>query len=318
MMPQPFKQSAGWAVLLLLALFLAEGSAWSAPSTSSDPQKSLNNSVTAPSPSKPGKPIPGPSTNASGKINLNNRANATPNGTPSAHPLTLSTGPKGDIRDIRGPIHIPDPTLWLFYALGGILMLLLAWAAWKWFGKRKAFHAKTAFEIAFEELERAKALMTPEKAERFSVMVSSTVRTYIEKRFSLRATRKTTHEFMILVAAEPSSELKQHEESLQEFLAHCDLAKFARQTFHVEQMQKMHRSAWRFVEETMPQPHEKKAEKSASTVKDKVMATEDGKNGIKGKSRFFKGRLKGVQFHKKDTGNQGFRNTRQAAAVGGR
>lgn len=318
MMPKPFTRSAGWALLLLLALFLAEGSAWSAPSTSLNPQKSPNNSVTAPIPSKPGAPITGPLINVPGKINLNNKANATPGGTPSVRPLTLSTGPKGDIRDIRGPIHIPDPTLRLFYALGGILLLLLAWAAWKWFSKRKAFSAKTAFEIAFEELEKAKGLMTPEKAERFSVMVSDTVRTYIEKRFSMRATRKTTHEFMTLVAAEPSGELNQHEKPLQEFLAHCDLAKFARQTFNVEQMRKMHRSAWRFVEETIPKPEEKKAAKGASTVKDKAMATENGKNGIKGKSRFFKDRLKGVQFHKKDTGNQGLRNTRQVAAAGGR
>ncbi|EFK05525.1 conserved hypothetical protein [delta proteobacterium NaphS2] len=227
-------------------------------------------------------------------------------------------GPKGDIRDIRGPIHIPDPTHRLFYGLGGILLLLLAWAAWRWLGKRKAFRAKTAFEIAFEELEKAKALMTPEKAERFSVMVSDTIRTYIEKRFSMRATRKTTHEFMMIVAAEPSGELNRHEKPLHEFLVHCDLAKFARQTFNMEQMRKMHQSATRFVEETIAKPEEKNAEKGASKARDEAMAKEKGDNGTKGKQWFFKGRLKGIRVFKKDTGNRGFHNTHQVAAAGGR
>ena len=322
MMPHAFKKPAGWALLLLFALFLVEGPAWSAPPTALDSsQKSPMNSVTAPIPSKPGMTIPGPSANAPGKTNLsklNNKANATPGGTPSACPLTLSTGPKGDIRDIRGPIHIPDPTLWLFYTLGGILLLLLAWAAWKWFNKRKAFRAKAAFEIAFEELEKAKALMTPEKAEKFSVMVSNTIRTYIEKRFSMRATRKTTHEFMTIVAAEPSGELNRHEKPLYEFLGHCDLAKFARQTFNVEQMQKMHQSAWRFVEETIAKPEEKNAEKVAKAAREEAMAKEEGDNGNKGKQRFFKGRFKGIRVSKKDTGDRGLYNTHQVAAAGGR
>ena len=225
MTPNTFKLPAVWAIPVLLAFFfLADGLAWGALSSNSVTQQPLSNVVSAPIPSK------------------------------SSCPLALSTGPKGDIRDIRGPIHIPDPRLWLFYTLGGILLLLLAWAAWKWFSKRQLHRSKEAFEIAFEELEKAKALIAPEMAERFSVMVSRTIRTYIETRFQMTATRKTTHEFISQMTAESSSELNQHHEPLRKFLGHCDLAKFARQTFSKDQMRKMHRSAWRFVEETRPQP----------------------------------------------------------------
>jgi len=171
-----------------------------------------------------------------------------------AEGLAWGAGPKGDIRDIRGPIHIPDPRLWIFYVLGGVLLLLLAWMVWKWFNKRKLHRSKEAFEIAFEELEKAKALMTPGMAERFSVMVSKTIRTYIENRFRMRATRKTTREFMAQMATEPDSELNLQSKPLREFLGHCDLAKFARQTFSHEQMKKMHQSAWQFVDKTRPQP----------------------------------------------------------------
>ena len=316
-----FKQSAVWIIPFLLAFFfLADGLAWSAVSSNSVTQQSLSNVISAPIPSRTSPPITGAPTRLPEQSGSSNTTTSTPNGTPSSCPLSISTGPKGDIRDIRGPIHIPDPRLWLFYTLGGILLLLLAWAAWKWFSKRQLHRSKEAFEIAFEELEKAKALIAPEMAERFSVMVSKTIRTYIEKRFKMRVTRKTTHEFITQVAAEPSSELNQHSEPLCKFLVHCDLAKFARQTFSREQMQKMHQSAWRFVEQTRPTPAEKEVKKVASPVNTDAMAAEPMENNLRGKKRFFKGRLRGgfPWVPKKETGNPDFNNTHQVVAAGGR
>ncbi len=225
MRPTTLTQKLLWLIPLLAALFLLTESlaATQNPTPQPTPQPTIGNAVSAPMP-------------------------------PSSCPLSLETGPKGDIRDIRGPIHIPDPHLWFFYALGGILLILLAWAIWKWFHKRQSLRTKQAFEIAFEELEKAKALMQPEMAEKFSVVVSRTIRTYIENRFGMKVTRKTTHEFITQVAAEPAGELNLHNQPLREFLDHCDLAKFARQTFNHEQMKRMFNSAWQFVEKTQPQP----------------------------------------------------------------
>ena len=214
-----------WLIPLLAALFLLTNSmaAAPAPAPQPTPQPTTGNAVSAPMP-------------------------------PSSCPLSLEAGHKGDIRDIRGPIHIPDARLWFLYIPGCILLLLMAWAGWKWFKKRQSLHTREAFEIAFEELEKAKALMRPEMAEKFSVAVSRTVRTYIENRFGINVTRKTTHEFITQVAAEPAGELNLHSKPLREFLYHCDLAKFARQTFNHEQMKRMLNSAWQFVEKTQPQP----------------------------------------------------------------
>ena len=93
---------------------------------------STNSKGYSPDSFKTGIPITGPS---AGVATSPKTPGSSLNG--ASCPLDLTTGPKGDIRDIRGPIHIPDPRLWLFYALGGILLALLAWAAWKWFGKRQ-------------------------------------------------------------------------------------------------------------------------------------------------------------------------------------
>jgi hypothetical protein len=173
---------------------------------------------------------------------------------------TIQPAAADDIRDIRGPLHMPDPLVWLYYAIGACLALGAAAGAWRWFRRHKTLRAKRAFEIAFEQLERAKALMKPELADAFSVAVSDAVRTYIEKRFEVRVTRHTTEEFMARIGSEPAGDLAGYSDLLQDFLGHCDLAKFARCLLTIDQMKEMHRSAWEFVDRTRPRPEEKTAE----------------------------------------------------------
>ena len=178
-----------------------------------------------------------------------------------------------DIRDIRGPLHIPDPHIWLYYTVGACLFLIGAAAAWRWLRRRKVLRAKLAFEIAFEQLERAKALMKPEMGDEFSVAVSNAIRTYIESRFDLRVTRHTTEEFMARIAAEPSGDLCEYAGLLHNFLEYCDLAKFARYMLGSDQMEEMHRSAWEFVDKTRPRPEEKTAEQELGRSGEEITVT---------------------------------------------
>ncbi|MBL7204966.1 MAG: hypothetical protein ISS63_11640 [Desulfobacteraceae bacterium] len=193
-------------------------------------------------------------------------------------PTAVLSSMADDIRDIRGPLHIPDPLLWLYYAIGACLFLVGAAAAWRWLRRRKVLRAKLAFELAFEQLKRAKALMKPETGDEFSVAVSNAIRTYIESRFDLRVTRHTTEEFMARIAADPSGGLGEHADLLHNFLEHCDLAKFARYMLTLDQMKEMHRSAWDFVDKTRPRPEEKssdqKLERSGEgiTAQSKILA----------------------------------------------
>jgi hypothetical protein len=194
----------------------------------------------------------------------------TPSPSPQALPgakAAVRAAAADDIRDIRGPLHIPDPLVWLYYAIGACLALAAAAGAWRWFKRHKALRAKRAYEIAFEKLERAKTLMEPELADAFSVAVSDAVRTYIEQRFEVRVTRHTTEEFMARIQAEPAGGLGEYRDLLQDFLSHCDLAKFARFLLTVDQMKEMHESAWQFVDKTRPQPEETTSQQ-ASEVPD--------------------------------------------------
>ncbi|HIJ41070.1 MAG TPA: hypothetical protein HPP90_08335 [Deltaproteobacteria bacterium] len=186
-------------------------------------------------------------------------ANQTVPQSAAAGPLDVGASPIGDIRDIRGPLHIPDPLAWLPYSAVGLVLLLASIWFWKWFRRQRNQREKLPFELALEQLERAKAFMKPETALRFSVMVSDAVRKYIDNRFKIEVTRHTTEEFMRRVAAEPSGEIKVYGDLLNGFLGHCDLAKFARYALSVKQMEEMLQSALHFVDATRPRPEDQKA-----------------------------------------------------------
>lgn len=154
-----------------------------------------------------------------------------------------------DIRDIHAPYLIPQD--WRLPALLGvsavILMLLLWWLWRRWQARRPPV---TLLARTLQRLEATRVLMAAGDAPGFSVAVSDVVRAYIEERFAVRATQRTTGEFLRECMGQIGSALQAHERALSEFLRFCDLAKFARQSLDTEQMQGMLGSARHFVEST--------------------------------------------------------------------
>lgn len=157
-----------------------------------------------------------------------------------------------DIRDIRGPISIPYAWL-LPVCIAGLLAAaaIAGFAAWRWYQHRKReSRMLSAHERAFENLNRARALMQEDQAYAFSSAVSDAVREYIECRFAIGATRATTEEFLRDISGSRAAELSGFADLLQDFLTHCDLAKFARYRLSLENMQALHGRAWQFVDTT--------------------------------------------------------------------
>ena len=83
--------------------------------------------------------------------------------------------------------------------------------------------------------------------------MSDTIRWYLEERFEFHAPERTTEEFLyelrntnLLTAAQ--------KESLGDFLQQCDLVKFAKYEPTQEELQNLHGSAVRLVNETEPAP----------------------------------------------------------------
>jgi len=158
------------------------------------------------------------------------------------------------LRDIRGPVAIAEWTT-LLAVLGGLAVVaLVVWLARRRRPAAAPAPAKTPSELARERLTAARALMDPQRAREFSQVVSEAVRDYVEGRFGARAPRRTTDEFLREAAREPGSELARHTLLLDAFLHCCDLVKFARAPLTRDEMEVLHGSAWRFVEESAPPP----------------------------------------------------------------
>ncbi|MFM8409889.1 MAG: hypothetical protein ACKOCT_06390, partial [Alphaproteobacteria bacterium] len=150
------------------------------------------------------------------------------------------------------------PPAWLWpAAIAGALVLaaLAAWAFTRWRRRPgRAVAAPTAEDVALGRLERARALMEPGRAREFGAAVSDAVRLYVEDRFGLRAPRRTTEEFIGDLVRERAPALAGQRDQLADFLAHCDLAKFARLPLGPDEMEAMLGSARRFVESGRPAP----------------------------------------------------------------
>ena len=137
---------------------------------------------------------------------------------------------RGYSRHSRTEIH-PSPGWALPAAIAAAvlsaLVRLLACGA----GAGAAAPARlTPFELALQRLEDIRALMQPASAREFSTAVSDIVRQYIEQRFDVTATRRTTEEFLRDLLETSNASLARHRTLLGEFLHQCDVVKFAGQS----------------------------------------------------------------------------------------
>jgi len=183
----------------------------------------------------------------------------------SAAPLAPTASPAAeDIIDIRPPIHIAAPFPWLAVSAAAFGLAGIGVAGWKLLRRQRR---KLAYEIALEHLENTRPLMREFHAEPFCLAVSDVIREFIEEELLVRAMHRTTNEFLHLSLSD--LQLTPHRDALANFLQHCDLAKFARWSLTIPQMEAMLSSAREFVID-LGKPKPKKA--SSSPAKNFVPA----------------------------------------------
>ena len=148
---------------------------------------------------------------------------------------------------------IPNGWEWLWWTLGVLAVAAILFALWRWWQKRQAQipvePPVPAHIRAKQKLEEALALIAQPKP--FCILVSDTIRSYLEERFDFRAPERTTEEFLRELQDTDLLSAEQ-KESLGEFLESCDLVKFAKYEPGEPELRELHGSAVKLVEETEP------------------------------------------------------------------
>ncbi len=164
-------------------------------------------------------------------------------------------GQSPELLDIYGPLELKEQAGMLLY--GGVIALLLLLAVGVFLLLKRRKQSTTPptppWEKALSELTDARKLLNPDRALLYMDRVSLILRNYVESRFGIKSTRKTTREFLSTLgssSAEPS--IRSCKTELQTCLEQCDMAKFAHQIPLQENMELMEGAIIGFVEKTRP------------------------------------------------------------------
>jgi hypothetical protein len=157
------------------------------------------------------------------------------------------------LRDIKPPVEIPSGWAWVWWVLVALAVIGLGILAWLYWKKRRA-QAQVVPVVpphirAKQKLREALALIG--QPREFCILVSDTVRWYLEERFDFHAPERTTEEFLHELQS-TNLLTPDQKESLGEFLQRCDLVKFAKYEPGKPELEDLHASAVRLVEETEP------------------------------------------------------------------
>jgi hypothetical protein len=159
-----------------------------------------------------------------------------------------------DIRDIRGLKAVGGSWMVPAVLAAAIVVALCAYVLWRRRHRGIRRQPLTLSERTLQRLEGTRPLMRPETAREFGIAASELIREYIEKRFDVVATQRTTEEFLQALLQRSNEALARHRSLLAEFLHQCDFVKFAGSSLAVTDMESLFGSARRFVLETSEAP----------------------------------------------------------------
>lgn len=184
---------------------------------------------------------------------------------PAQSPAASNAAPANFQDAVKPLISIPNGWLWFFWITGILALLVIGYFVWRWYQKKAAaklfvppvpphIHARRMLDAALSLISEPKP---------FSTAVSGAIRVYLEQRFNFHAPERTTEEFLYELQNTNllSPEQKQ---SLADFLASCDLIKFARYEPTEVELRALHTSALRLVNETEPRLAEPKIQSNVA------------------------------------------------------
>jgi len=159
------------------------------------------------------------------------------------------------IREVKGAVDMPLDPVWMWYAAGVLVVAALtALALLTWRTRLKvAAPPELPHARALRELSELAARQLPQKGLvlDFYVLLSDTVRRYVEGRFGIHAPEQTTKEFLQAARHHPAIR-EDHQRMLAAFMRAADLVKFAAQRPGRAECEHGLEAARGFVQESRP------------------------------------------------------------------
>lgn len=162
-----------------------------------------------------------------------------------------------DIEDIEGPQELADNRWrWVAGGAGGAALLAVAAVVFVVRTRRRGTGGrrepkKPPWREAQEELDALLADDTRHEVDVLYTELTRILRHYIERRFEIRAPERTTEEF--IEEARHSEQLAPFRESLEDFLTHADLVKFAGYAPSEQEIGRSVEACRNFIEMTTPE-----------------------------------------------------------------
>jgi len=224
--------------------------------TTEIPQNASGGPVVMPPADQAPPPPQESSTNSASPAPETNAAPPMPSASQVISPPAPTNPPaqQEEIYDIRPPLFFLRSWLWLWIALAVVGAVALVILLWNWFRTHAELKMKTAYELALEKLEQARAMMSEDDPEPYAVTVSEILRSYLGQRFHAPSSRLTTEEFLRQMQSDTATPLADHRDLLGNFLQACDLVKFARYQPRLAELEQVQQSAVTFVTATKPAP----------------------------------------------------------------
>ncbi|HUD46318.1 MAG TPA: hypothetical protein VMR33_05790 [Candidatus Baltobacteraceae bacterium] len=172
---------------------------------------------------------------------------------PAQSPAASNAAPLVFHDTVKPLIQIANVWAWVFWIVGVLVVLGACWLWWRHWKRTQAVIAAPPpvppHVHARRMLEAALSLISEPKP--FSIAVSGAIRVYLEQRFDFHAPDRTTEEFLYELQGTDLLTAEQ-KESLADFLASCDLIKFAKYEPTETELRALHTAALRLVNETEP------------------------------------------------------------------
>lgn len=157
------------------------------------------------------------------------------------------------IRDIHGPLPLPDHQHLMIITAGLLLALAILFILYRlWKRRRRAAAAvpPLPWEEALQSLAEARHLLAAGNSLAYLERTAQILRRYVELRFSLPSTRQTTRELLSSLGDDDASPLSAYRQDLRAFLERADLAKFAHHAGDLRQLEEVESSLRQFIERT--------------------------------------------------------------------